>query len=103
MSSEEITSALNGARKFRRLKNIDLNSYKLNTIFVDPPRAGLDKKTLNLLKKFKNILYISCNPKTLQENIQEISATHSIKSFAVFDQFPYTDHLECGVLLQLKN
>ena len=103
MSSEEITSALNKVKKFRRLKNIDLNTYKLNTIFVDPPRAGLDEKTLNLLKKFKNILYISCNPKTLQENIQEISTTHSIKSFAVFDQFPYTDHLECGVLLQLKN
>ena len=103
MSSEEITSALNKVRKFRRLKNIDLNSYKLDTIFVDPPRAGLDEKTLNLLKKFKNILYISCNPKTLQKNIQEISATHSIKNFAVFDQFPYTDHLECGVFLKLKN
>lgn len=103
MSSEEISLAINKVRKFRRLKNIDLNSYKLNTIFVDPPRVGLDEKTLNLLKKFENILYISCNPKSLQENIHKISDTHSIKSFAVFDQFPYTEHLECGVFLQSKN
>ncbi len=102
MSSEEITLALNGVRKFRRLKNIDLDNYKLNTIFVDPPRAGLDEKTLNLLKKFKNILYISCNPLSLLENIQGISNTHVIENFAVFDQFPYTDHLECGVFLQKK-
>ena len=40
MSSEEFTQALNGERPFRRLKDIDLDSYNFSTIFVDPPRAG---------------------------------------------------------------
>jgi len=102
MSSEEITQALDKARLFRRLKNIDLDDYDFSTIFVDPPRAGLDEQTLNLIRKFDNILYISCNPKTLMENISVISSTHIIKSFAIFDQFPYTSHLECGVFLNLK-
>ena len=103
MSSEEITQALNKVRPFRRLKNIDLDGYNFDTIFVDPPRSGLDDITLKLAKTFDNILYISCNPHTLLDNIGNISQTHSIKSFAIFDQFPYTPHLECGVLLQRKN
>ena len=102
MSSEEITQALDKVRLFRRLKNIALDEYHFSTIFVDPPRAGLDEQTLSLIRKFDNILYISCNPITLMENISAISNTHVIKSFAVFDQFPYTSHLECGVFLNLK-
>ena len=102
MSSEELTEALNGVRPFRRLKDIDLNSYNFGTIFVDPPRAGLDDATVDLVKRFDNILYISCNPTTLKSNLESISETHSIERFAVFDQFPYTHHLESGVWLKKK-
>jgi len=102
MSSEEFTEALNGVRPFRRLKEIDLDSYNFGTIFVDPPRAGLDNATIDLVKRFDNILYISCNPATLKANLEAICETHAIESFAVFDQFPYTHHLESGVLLKKK-
>lgn len=102
MSSEEFTEALNGVRPFRRLKEIDLDSYNFSTIFVDPPRAGLDDATINLVKRFDYILYISCNPATLKANLESICETHAIESFAVFDQFPYTHHLESGVLLKKK-
>jgi tRNA (uracil-5-)-methyltransferase len=102
MSSEEFTEALNGVRPFRRLKEIDLDSYNFSTIFVDPPRAGLDDATIDLVKRFDNILYISCNPTTLKVNLESISETHTIDNFAVFDQFPYTHHLESGVLLKKK-
>lgn len=100
MSSEEFTQALNGVRPFRRLKAIDLASYNFSTLFVDPPRAGLDEGTLALAQRFDRILYISCNPATLKENLDTLGKTHGIEAFALFDQFPYTHHAECGVLLR---
>lgn len=100
MSSEEFTQALNGVRPFNRLRHIDLTSYNFSTLFVDPPRAGLDADTVELARGFDRILYISCNPLTLKENLEALCSTHRIVNFAAFDQFPYTHHLECGVLLE---
>ncbi len=102
MSSEEFTEALNGDRPFRRLADIDLDSYSFSTIFVDPPRAGLDEGTLKLAQRFDNILYISCNPRTLRDNLDSLVETHEIVRTAIFDQFPWTDHLESGVLLKRR-
>lgn len=99
MSAEEFTQALKGVRAFNRLKGIDLSSYQCNTIFVDPPRAGLDPDTLNLVQGYQRILYISCNPHTLVENLAQLCQTHRIERCAMFDQFPYTDHIESGVWL----
>ena len=102
MSSEEFSSALNGERVFRRLRDIQLTDYDFSTILVDPPRAGLDSQTEQLVTGFDNILYISCNPDTLFNNLKQICTTHRIDQFAIFDQFPYTDHIECGVMLRRK-
>ena len=99
MSSDEISEALARNRPFERMKAVDLDSYNFSTLFVDPPRSGLDAVTLALAGSFQHILYISCNPQTLQENVSALQATHSITASAVFDQFPYTHHLECGLLL----
>lgn len=99
MSSEEFSSALAAERSFRRLKDIDLNSYQFSTVLVDPPRAGLDQHTVQLVSGFDNIIYISCNPNTLRDNLQTLCKTHRITEFAIFDQFPYTHHIECGVIL----
>lgn len=100
MSSEEFVEALEEKREFTRLKNIDLKSYNFETIFVDPPRAGLDDTTRALVKKFKKIVYISCNPETLHRDLEELSKTHKITNFALFDQFSYTNHCELGVILK---
>ncbi len=102
MSSEEITQALQKVRPFRRLKEIDLDSYQFSTVFVDPPRAGLDKGTLDLLRRFDNIIYISCNPETLHANLNALRTAYAIEHFAIFDQFPYTPHLECGAILKRR-
>lgn len=99
MSSEELTSALNGERAFRRLSDIDLDSYDFSTVLVDPPRAGLDPHTESLVSRFDTIIYISCNPDTLYNNLRALTRTHRLQQFAIFDQFPYTDHIECGVKL----
>ena len=102
MSAEEFTMAMRGEREFNRLKGVDLASYQCNTIFVDPPRAGLDDATVKLVQEYDNILYISCNPETLQANMQVLGETHEIARFALFDQFPWTHHMEAGVYLRRK-
>ncbi|HDN2510706.1 MULTISPECIES: tRNA (uridine(54)-C5)-methyltransferase TrmA [Providencia] len=99
MSAEDFTQAMQGAREFRRLEGITLTDYQCNTIFVDPPRSGLDDKTVELVQGYDHILYISCNPETLCDNLVELTKTHKIEKLALFDQFPYTHHMESGVLL----
>ena len=99
LSAEELTQALNEVRPFRRLEGIDLKSYAFGTVFVDPPRAGMDPDTCELTRRFERILYISCNPETLAQNIAQLQDTHRIERCALFDQFPYTHHMESGVLL----
>lgn len=102
MSSEEFSQAMNGERQFRRLEDFDLTAYNYDTVLVDPPRAGLDKDSVELVSRFDKVIYISCNPNTLKENLVELTKTHSIKEFALFDQFPYTEHIETGVVLIRK-
>ncbi|MFC6631800.1 tRNA (uridine(54)-C5)-methyltransferase TrmA [Microbulbifer taiwanensis] len=102
LSSEEFTQAIDKVRPFRRLKDIDLDSYDFSTVLVDPPRAGLDADTCAMVARFPRILYISCNPETQLENLEELSKTHRVERFALFDQFPYTDHTESGILLVRK-
>ena len=105
LSAEETAAAMAGEREFRRLQSLrrPLPDYALNTLFVDPPRAGLDAATLQLAGRFDNILYISCNPVSLASHLEALTRSHGITAFAQFDQFPYTDHMECGVLLQRKS
>ncbi|MDY1048226.1 tRNA (uridine(54)-C5)-methyltransferase TrmA [Pseudomonas coleopterorum] len=99
LSAEELTEALNEVRPFRRLQGIDLKAYDFGSVFVDPPRAGMDVDTCELTRRFDNILYISCNPETLAANIEQLHDTHRVAECALFDQFPYTHHMESGVLL----
>jgi len=102
LAAEEVTQAINNERTFRRLRDIPkpLSEFDLRTLFIDPPRAGLDDRTIDMARHFENIFYVSCNPQTLALNLQSLSTSHSIKRFALFDQFPYTHHMECAVLLQ---
>ncbi len=99
LSAEELTQALNEVRPFRRLAGIDLKRYDFGSVFVDPPRAGMDPDTCELTRRFERILYISCNPETLAANIAQLADSHRIERCALFDQFPYTHHMEAGVLL----
>lgn len=103
LSSEELTQALNNVRPFRRLAHINLADYQFTTVLVDPPRAGLDVETIKLIQRFDNIVYISCNPDTLTANLHVLCETHTITRTALFDQFPYTHHMESGILLKRKS
>jgi tRNA (uracil-5-)-methyltransferase len=99
LSSAEAAAAIAGERPFRRLAGFDLEGFEPATLLVDPPRAGLDAATLEFARRFARIVYISCNPGTLHANLNALGNAYRIERFALFDQFPYTEHMECGVLL----
>ena len=102
ISSEEFSQVLAGKLEKRRTKDLKLETCDFKTVLVDPPRAGLDDDTVQQVQCYDNILYISCNPETLQENLKVICETHKVERFAMFDQFPYTHHVECGVYLSRR-
>ncbi|WP_108444759.1 tRNA (uridine(54)-C5)-methyltransferase TrmA [Halomonas denitrificans] len=99
MSAEEFAQALKGEKGGRRVSEMALDDYAFSTVLVDPPRAGLDEASCRQLSEYERIVYISCNPETLAENLETLTLTHEIHRFALFDQFPWTHHCECGVLL----
>lgn len=99
MSAEDVSAALAHGTK---LKHIELAKLQLDTVLVDPPRAGLDADTEQLVSRFNDIIYISCNPETLAQNLKTLSKTHDVMQLAVFDQFPYTHHIETGVWLKKR-
>ena len=105
MSGLETLEGLLNKRQFTRLKNINLSIFQRDYLFLDPPRSGIDLDSLRLINmnKFKKIIYISCGFDSLLSNLKELSSNYVIKRAAMFDQFPYTDHIESGVLLELKS
>jgi tRNA (uracil-5-)-methyltransferase len=99
LSSAEASAALARERPFRRLAGFALEDFAPCTLMVDPPRAGLDARTLAFAAGFERIVYVSCNPHTLCANLRELGPGWRIERAALFDQFPYTPHMECCVLL----
>jgi tRNA (uracil-5-)-methyltransferase len=102
VSAEEFTAHMSGKRLRTRLKDMNLEEADFGTVLVDPPRSGLDEGSCKMISQYPNIIYISCNPDTLEDNLKVLSQTHEIQRFALFDQFPYTHHIECGVYLVKK-
>ena len=98
LSDDETASALASERPFRRLENIDMQSYEFSHILVDPPRAGLSAETIKLSKQFKNMIYISCNSETFLRDIVKVE--RKIESIGIFDQFANTQHIEVVALLK---
>ena len=101
MSASETAEALAGKRAFRRLSLLPkrINEYKLNTLLIDPPRSGLDPDSIKLASKFQNIIYFSCSLDSFTNDMEVLIRTHASKKFAIFDQFPATEHIEIGVVL----
>ncbi len=72
-------------------------------MMVDPPRAGLSKASvqcLNDLKNVKHMLYLSCHPESLCDNLRDMSGYWKVQKVMPLDFFPKTRHLETLVLLE---
>lgn len=76
---------------------------KIDTIIVDPARAGLDKKTIEVINKIspQRIIYVSCDTQSLANNLIDL-ANYEIKKFYILDMFSYTYHIECFCILDRK-
>ena len=83
---------------------IEKENIKPDVVFVDPPRKGLDKNTIELLKELgpTNIIYISCNPATLARDLSSLYEKYDIEEIQPVDMFPYTKHIETVVSLKIK-
>ena len=73
------------------------NKEKADVVFVDPPRSGLDAKTIKTILKVKpkKVVYISCNPDTLADNLMLLEKDYDIKVVQPVDMFPFTR--TCGM------
>lgn len=83
---------------------INKNGIIPNVIMVDPPRRGLDNKSIdNILKIMPDrLVYISCNPATLVRDLSKLEDCYEVKSIQPVDMFPYTSHVECCSVLKLR-
>jgi 23S rRNA (uracil-5-)-methyltransferase RumA len=72
-----------------------------DVLVIDPPRSGIDAKTLTFLMNHPvpKILYVSCNPSTLGKNLNTLKRKYQVHQITPFDMFPQTSHVESVVLL----
>ena len=119
---EIVKEAIDAAKKNAKINNVDntefyagdvevvldelinKNKVKADIVMFDPPRKGLDKKSINniLQIKPKKLVYISCNPATLIRDLKMFEEQYEIKTIVPVDMFPWTSHIECVSLLCLK-
>lgn len=83
---------------------INKKSIVPDIVMVDPPRKGLDNKSIdNILKiKPKRLVYISCNPATLVRDLAKLEESFKIDFIKPVDMFPFTNGIECCSVLELK-
>ncbi len=104
------TATLNGLDNCRFIagdcfKVLDSISDKPDVIVVDPPRVGIKNDALDKIISYgvDQIVYVSCNPKSLAENLYYLQYYgYQVESVKPFDNFPGTKHTECVCLLSRK-
>lgn len=113
-NSSNITDAINN-KKLNNIENISFISAKVedviesfdnkyDLVIVDPPRAGLDQKTTEILKRLspKNIIYVSCDPATLGRDLKNLTEEYTVTEVTPFNMFPRTYHVEVVCCLSRK-
>ena len=84
---------------------LNVRNVKPDVVLVDPPRKGLDLKSIDNLCDVlpKKIVYISCNPATLVRDLARLEDKYEVMRLKLVDMFPFTSHVEVCALLELKN
>lgn len=75
-----------------------------DVIMIDPPRKGLDNKSIENIMKIRpnRFVYISCNPATLVRDLAKFENMYDVQEIQPVDMFPWTSHVECCAVLNLK-
>ena len=78
--------------------------FKPDVMIVDPPRAGLDTKMINLILNVRprTLIYVSCNPSTLAKNLSKLRGQYKVDYIQPIDMFPQTSAVEVVVRLVRK-
>ncbi len=78
--------------------------HDIELIIVDPPRTGLDSKTIEYLLKINpvKIIYVSCDPVTLSRDLDLLQSNYNIQSIQLFNMFPRTYHCESITVLERR-
>lgn len=86
-------------------KVLEKTNFKPTAIVVDPPRSGLDSKTIEKIIDLNpnKLIYVSCDPVTLARDLNILKNSFDILEVTPFDMFPNTHHVECVALLYIKN
>lgn len=91
--------------KLGKVENLTQEITKIyDTVIIDPPRSGLDKKVVDKLLEIipKNILYVSCDPITLARDLNLLQKKYEIEYIRPYNMFPRTYHVECVCVLKLR-
>ena len=77
-------------------ENILKNIKSTQTVIIDPPRAGCDKKLIERLLEVRpvKIIYLSCNPSTQARDLKLLLNKYQIEKIKIFNFFPHTPHIE---------
>jgi len=77
---------------------------EIDATIVDPPRAGLDSKTVTAILKIKpqTVVYVSCDPVTLARDLKALKEEYEIIKITPVDMFPNTYHVECVCVLNRR-
>jgi 23S rRNA (uracil1939-C5)-methyltransferase len=80
------------------------NHERPDVIITDPPRAGMDAKVVEMLRRIAapRIVYVSCNPATQARDLALLDDMYEIKKVQPVDMFPHTHHIESVVMIELR-
>lgn len=84
------------------MQRMAADGMRPDVVFMDPPRAGSDRKFLSALLKTapERIVYVSCDPETMARDLKILTADHyRVRRIQPVDMFPFTDHVETVVLM----
>ena len=114
---EVVSDAIEDANYNKKINNINnvsficdkvenrIDSFKdIDLVIVDPPRSGLDKKSIANIMTIapKEIIYISCDPATLTRDLKELRGKYDISNVSIADMFPNTYHCESITVLKRR-
>jgi len=90
------------AEKFLLDSTVSKEIRNLSTIVFDPPRAGLSKKAKEAVcsSGVENVIYVSCNPVNLAEDLKALASVYKIEKMIPVDMFPHTRHVEVIAILK---
>jgi 23S rRNA (uracil1939-C5)-methyltransferase len=84
------------------MSGMAIQKETVDVVFLDPPRAGSSEQFLDslVMLKPKKVVYISCNPVTLERDLEYLKKKgYQAKVAIPVDMFPWTSHVETIIMM----